>query len=163
MVKVGVLSDTHGVLLESVERFFEKCDYIIHAGDVGNIEILDALSKKAKLFAVYGNIDGTEVRSQYPEHQSFMIEDALILLMHIGGYPPKYNANSKLLIEKYKPDLFITGHSHILRVMYEKKYQHLYINPGAAGKFGFHAKITAVRFDIQGKRFENLEVLDIVK
>jgi predicted phosphodiesterase len=103
------------------------------------------------------------VRSQYPEHQSFMIEDALILLMHIGGYPPKYNANSKLLIEKYKPDLFITGHSHILRVMYEKKYQHLYINPGAAGKFGFHAKITAVRFDIQGKRFENLEVLDIVK
>lgn len=163
MAKVGVLSDTHGVLLESVERFFENCDYIIHAGDVGNIEILDKLSKKSKLFAVYGNIDGTDVRSQYPEYQCFMIEDALILLMHIGGYPPKYNVNSKLIIEKYKPDLFITGHSHILRVMYEKKYQHLYINPGAAGKYGFHAKITAVRFDIQGKRFENLEVLDIVK
>ncbi len=163
MTKVGILSDTHGVLLESIERFFENCDFIIHAGDVGNVDVLEKLSKKSTLFAVYGNVDGLDVRAKFPEYQCFVIEDASILLTHIGGYPPNYNKESKKIIEKFNPDLFITGHSHILKVMYDKNYHHLYINPGAAGKFGFHHNITAVRFDIQGKRFENLEVLDIPK
>lgn len=163
MAIVGVISDTHSVLLESVENFLKNCDFIIHAGDIGDSMIIERLNRIAKVYAVYGNIDDSKVRLHNPEHQYFMIEDAGILLMHIGGYPPKYNQDSKRLIEKYNPDLFITGHSHILKVMYDKIYQHLYINPGAAGKFGFHKSITAVRFEIAGKSFQNLEVLDIQK
>jgi putative phosphoesterase len=163
MAKVGIISDTHSVLLENIENFLKECDFIIHAGDVGDQSIIEKLGKIAKVYAVYGNIDDHNTRLQYPEYQYFMIEDAAVLLMHIGGYPPNYNPESKKLIEKYNPDLFITGHSHILRVMYDKLFQHLYINPGAAGKYGFHKNITAVRFEINRKRFENLEVLDIQK
>ncbi len=163
MTKLGIISDTHGFLPDKILEFLKPCTQIIHAGDIGSLEITDKLSKICELNAVYGNIDGSNIRTEFNEFIILTIEEIKILVMHIGGYPEKYNKESLALIEKYKPNLFIAGHSHILRVMYDKKRSLLYINPGAAGKFGFHSKITAIRLDINGKKFENLEVFDMDK
>ncbi len=163
MTKLGILSDTHGLLPEKVIEFLKPCTHIIHAGDIGSLDVMDKLSEICQVHAVYGNIDGTPIRSRYPEFEVIKIENTTILVIHIGGYPERYDKNSIPLIEKYKPNLFISGHSHILRVMYDKNRSLLHINPGATGKYGFHASITAVRLDINGIRFENLEVFDLKK
>ncbi|MDR0605015.1 MAG: metallophosphatase family protein [Bacteroidales bacterium] len=157
-MKIGIISDTHSVLHPNVFNFFEPCHEIWHAGDIGNEEILTQLEIFRPLKAVYGNIDNATLRTKLHEHLCFNQSGLQILLMHIGGYPPKYNTHSKELIEQYHPDIFVCGHSHILKVMYDKKYKLLYINPGAGGNYGFHKAITFLRFDIENQKPANMEV-----
>lgn len=157
-MKIGIISDTHTYLHPQVFDFFKPCDVVLHAGDIGSIEVLQELESFKILKAVYGNIDSVDIRSRLQEHIFFEADGLHILLMHIGGYPPKYTAQSKGLIEKYKPDIFVCGHSHILKVMYDDEHKLLYINPGAAGNYGFHKAITFLRFDIENKKPVNLEV-----
>ena len=157
-MKIGILSDTHFHLHPQIVPFFAPCDLICHAGDIGSLEIVQQLEAFKPLQAVYGNIDGSDIRSRLKEHIFFEAGGLHILMMHIGGYPPKYTPQSNALIEKYKPDIFVCGHSHILKVMYDNKHKLLYINSGAAGNYGFHKAITFLRFDIENKRPVNLEV-----
>lgn len=137
-----------------------SCDEIWHAGDIGNIETADKLSAFKPFRAVYGNIDGGVLRSDYNETEYFQIENVSVLMTHIGGYPGRYNPKARLLIEKYKPTLFIAGHSHILKVIYDKKYNLLYLNPGAAGISGLHSLITMIRFTIDNDRITDLEIFE---
>ena len=157
-MKIGVLSDTHSTLHPQLADFFIPCDQIWHAGDIGSTDVLDTLKQWKPVQAVYGNIDGTSIRKELQEHLFFESEQAKVLLLHIGGRPPKYNSNSLLLIEHYRPTIFVCGHSHILSVSHDKNYNLLYINPGAAGNYGFHKAITFLRFDIEQGRPANLEV-----
>jgi uncharacterized protein len=161
MKRIGLLSDTHGFLHERLFTFFENTDEIWHAGDIGNIEIADQLSSYKPLRAVYGNIDGQDVRSVYPQHQRFMCEEVDVWITHIGGYPGRYERNVKPEIFNNPPKLFICGHSHILKVIYDKKLDLLHMNPGAAGYMGFHKVCTAVRFSICGNDIRDLEVWEI--
>jgi len=160
MTRIGLLSDTHSTLHPRLFEFFNDCDEIWHAGDIGNIKTADALSAFKPLRAVYGNIDGHDIRICYPQYQAFITEQVKVLMTHIGGYPGKYEREIKPLLEKEKPQLFISGHSHILKVIYDKKYELLHINPGAAGKSGLHKFITFVRFQIDGKSIQELEVFE---
>ena len=160
MKKIGLLSDTHTYLDDRVMDFFKDCDEIWHAGDIGNIETADKISKIKPFKAVYGNIDGQDVRVVYPKIQLFDCEKIKVLMTHIGGYPGKYYKDIKESISKLKPDLFISGHSHILKVMYDDRNELLHINPGEAGKSGLHKVQTAVRFVIDGKEIKDLEVFE---
>ena len=159
-MKIGLLSDTHSYLHPKVFEFFAECDEIWHCGDIGNIEILIQLQSFKPLRAVYGNIDGKDVRSQYNENELFSIDQTKVLMTHIGGYPSKYNPNALRLIKEHQPAIFVCGHSHILRVMYDKTHQLLYINPGAAGLEGFHKLITFLRFDLLNNTPGNMEVFE---
>lgn len=161
MTRIGLLSDTHGYLDDKILDFFGACDEIWHAGDLGNIAIADVLSREAKFRAVYGNIDGTEIRTTYPEHLKFTCERVNIWMTHIGGYPGNYDRRIRKQIRLNPPGVFISGHSHILKVMHDKELNLLHINPGAAGKQGFHKVRTAVRFFIDNERIKNLEVLEL--
>ncbi|MBI9053381.1 MAG: metallophosphoesterase family protein [Bacteroidales bacterium] len=160
MKKIGLLSDTHSYIDEKIMNFFKDCDELWHAGDIGNIETADAISRKKTLKAVYGNIDGQDVRIVYPQIQSFNCESVKVLMTHIGGYPGRYEKTMKEAISKIKPNLFISGHSHILKVIYDDKNELLHINPGAAGKSGMHRVQTAIRFEIDGAEIKNLEVFE---
>jgi putative phosphoesterase len=160
MLRIGLLSDTHSSINPRILDFFSGCDEIWHAGDIGNIETADQLASFKPLRAVYGNIDGTEIRKSYPKNQIFYCNDIKVLMTHIGGYPGHYEKEVRQLIETEKPGIFISGHSHILKVMYDKKYELLHINPGAAGNSGFHHVITSVRFVIDGKDIRDLEVFE---
>jgi len=160
MLRIGLLSDTHGFINPRILEFFSICDEIWHAGDIGNLETSDYLASFKKLRAVFGNIDGTELRKTYPKNQVFFCEGVKVLMTHIGGYPGRYEKEARQLIESENPGLFITGHSHILKVMYDKKHELLHINPGAAGNSGFHQVITCVRFVIDGKNIRDLEVFE---
>lgn len=160
MLRIGLLSDTHGYINPRILDFFSTCDEIWHAGDIGNIETADKLAAFKPLKAVYGNIDGTELRKSYPKNQVFNCEGVKVLMTHIGGYPERYEKDASKLIETEKPGLFICGHSHILKVLYDKKHELLHINPGAAGNSGFHHVITSVRFVIEGKDIRDLEVFE---
>jgi len=161
MKKIGLISDTHTFLHPRLFEFFKDCDEIWHAGDIGNLETIHKLVKFKTVRAVYGNIDGHEIRASYPEVQGFYCEQVKVLMIHIGGYPNRYDKRAKLLIEKEKPGLFISGHSHILKVMPDEKYNLLHINPGAAGKYGLHQKITFVRFVINGSEIQDLEISEM--
>ena len=161
MIRIGLLSDTHSYLHQKIFDFFKNCDEIWHAGDIGNIELAEKLNSFKPLKAVYGNIDGQDIRGMYPRDLIFYTEKVKVMMTHIGGYPGRYERSAIPLIIKERPKLFITGHSHILKVMFDKKYQHLFINPGAAGKYGVHKSITMVRFVIEGDLIKDLEVLDI--
>ena len=163
MKKIGLLSDTHGFIHPKVSDFFLSCDEIWHAGDIGNIETADKLAILKPFKAVYGNIDGGKTRQTYQEYELFKCEDVKVLMIHIGGYPGRYSKQAKKLIELYQPKLFISGHSHILKVMPDPKYNLLHINPGSAGKQGLHKIITMVRFEIEGADIRNLEVLEVKK
>ncbi|HOZ51229.1 MAG TPA: metallophosphoesterase family protein [Chitinophagaceae bacterium] len=163
MTRIGLLSDTHGYLPPQVFEHFKEVDEIWHAGDIGTVEVSDALEKFKPLRAVWGNIDGADLRVRYPEHLHFEIEQVPIFITHIGGYPPNYNAVSKPLIIQYQPHLFISGHSHILKVMPDAKLNLLHINPGACGKHGWHKISTLVRFAIHENRVLNLEVIELGK
>lgn len=161
MLRIGLLSDTHSFVHPKIFEFFKNCDEIWHAGDIGNVDSAEQLRKFKPFRAVYGNIDGGELRMMFPRDLVFNVEKVKAVMTHIGGYPGRYDRNAKELIIREKPKLFITGHSHILKVMYDKKYRMLFINPGAAGKYGFHKSITMVRFVIDGENMKEMEILDI--
>jgi putative phosphoesterase len=160
MTKIGLLSDTHGSLPTKTFEFFKECHQVWHAGDFGNITVLEQLEKFRPLVAVHGNIDNTEIRAIYPEFQVVMVEKVRVLMTHIGGYPGRYFPRALEAIQREMPDLFISGHSHILKVMFDKKYNLLHINPGAAGKSGLHKKITMARFVIDGDQIKDLEIFE---
>jgi putative phosphoesterase len=161
MKRIGLLSDTHGHLDQRILSFFNDCDEIWHAGDIGDVKVSDALSAMKVFRAVYGNIDGGELRKMFPLHQRFMCEKTDVWMTHIGGYPGNYDRRVRESIRVKPPDLFISGHSHILKVMPDKKLGLLHINPGAAGLTGFHNVRTAVRFTIDGKNIRDLEVFEL--
>lgn len=162
MTRIGLISDTHGYLDESVFTHFAQCDEIWHGGDWGNAQLAEALSKAGKpLRGVYGNIDGNDIRSLYPEQLVFTCEEVKVIIRHIGGYPPKYNPETRRELQIHKPQLFISGHSHILKVMYDDRLQCLHMNPGAAGKQGWHKVRTLIRFVIDGKDMKDCEVVEL--
>ena len=161
MKHIGLISDTHGFVPERLFYFFEKTDEIWHAGDFGNMATADKLSAFKPLRGVYGNIDGADVRAVYPLHQRFICEQTDVWMTHIGGYPGRYERHVKPQIFNNPPMLFISGHSHILKVIYDSKLNFLHINPGAAGYAGFHKVCTAVRFVIDGNNIRDLEVWEM--
>ncbi|MDE3252652.1 MAG: metallophosphoesterase family protein [Bacteroidota bacterium] len=161
MTKIGLLSDTHHYLDQGIENYFAGCDEIWHAGDFGSTGISDALRKQKKLRGVYGNIDGSDIRSEFPEFLCWNCEGVKVLMLHIGGYPPKYNPRSKQLLDEYRPQLFISGHSHILKIQYDDKRNCLHMNPGAAGKQGWHKVRTLIRFEINGNDIQHCEVIEL--
>lgn len=161
MTKVGLLSDTHGCWDEKYLQYFESCDEIWHAGDIGSLEVAQRLAAFRPFRAVYGNIDGQEIRRLYPQTLRFTVDGAEVLMKHIGGYPGNYDPSIKGSILVHPPKLFVSGHSHILKVKYDKTLDVLHINPGAAGKYGFHKVRTLVRFAIDNGVFKELEVVEL--
>lgn len=161
MKQIGLLSDTHSYWDERFNQYFADCDEIWHAGDIGSLEVIERLSKIGPVRAVYGNIDGQNIRTVFPEVNRFTIENTTVLMKHIGGYPEKYDKSVKHLLLEEPPQLFISGHSHILKVLFDKKLNILHINPGAAGKYGFHTIRTIVRFKIDNGNFTDLEVIEL--
>ncbi len=161
MKKIGLLSDTHGYLHPRIFEHFKDCDEIWHAGDIGTTDVLHQLEKFKPLRAVFGNIDGQDIRKQTSEDLLFTIEGVSVLMTHIGGYPGKYNRRVFDLILKHKPKLFICGHSHILKVIPDPKLHLLHINPGAAGIQGWHQVITLILFEINGEQIQNLRVVEL--
>lgn len=161
MKRIGLLSDTHGYWDERYLKYFEECDEIWHSGDIGSKEVMDRLMAFKPFRGVYGNIDGQDIRKILPEINRFRLEGADILIKHIGGYPGKYDSQIKKILNISAPTLFISGHSHILKVKYDKEYGMLHINPGAAGKYGFHTVRTIVRFSIEQGNFSDLEVIEL--
>lgn len=158
MKKVGIISDTHSTFDDKIRHFLKDCDIVLHAGDIGNIETVDAIAAYKELVAVHGNIDDYRVRSICPEYVNVTIEGVVILMTHIGGYPRNYPNRVEKVIRETKPKLFISGHSHILKVMNDKDYNLLHINPGAAGIYGFHRVRTAVRLVLDKGDMRDLEV-----
>jgi putative phosphoesterase len=163
MTKIGLLSDTHGFIHPYIFEFFKDCHEVWHAGDIGDLTIIDKFESFLPTKAVYGNIDGHEIRNKYPKTEIFTCEEVKVVMTHIGGYPGKYINRIKKIIIKEKPDLFISGHSHILKIMPDKELNLLHINPGAAGKFGPQTRITMVRFTIEGSQIKDMEVFDAKK
>jgi putative phosphoesterase len=165
MTRIGLISDTHGYLDETVFEHFKNCDEIWHAGDFGEgvVEKLTELIKIKSIKGVYGNIDGNDVRSVYPEQLVFMCEEVKVMMRHIGGYPPRYNPETKKELLIHQPKLFIAGHSHILKIMYDDKLQCLHMNPGAAGNQGWHKIRTLIRFAIDGTEMKDCEVIELGK
>ena len=164
MRRIGLISDTHGFLDERVFVHFEDCDEIWHAGDFGTREVSDQLASFKPLKGVYGNIDGNDIRLVHPKDQRFEVEEMQVWMTHIGGYPDRYSSEVKKNIMATPPQLFICGHSHILRIMTDKKLNNMiYINPGAAGNEGFHKVRTIVKFDIIEGKIENAKVIELGK
>ena len=162
-MKIGLLSDTHGHLDDRIFSHFEKCDEIWHAGDIGAMELADRLSAFKPLQAVYGNIDDRNLRQQFQEDLWLDRNGLTVLITHIGGYPSKYNARTRAIFREKTPDLFICGHSHILKIMRDRQHNLLHINPGAAGVQGFHKVKTLVRFSIENAQITDLQVIELSK
>ena len=160
-MRIGLISDTHSFIDPKWSEFFESCDEIWHAGDIGSLAVLDHLKSLKPVRAVFGNIDNKEIRQELPEILNFEIEGLKVLMIHIGGYPGKYDRLAKQKIQEYTPRLFICGHSHILRVIYDPKHQMLTMNPGAAGTHGFHKIKTIIRFTISDGRVKDAEVVEL--
>jgi len=165
MIRIGLLSDTHGYLDDNVFVHFKDCNEIWHAGDFGTIEVAHGLVAQSGLTVkgVFGNIDGPDVRSEFQEQLVFMCEQVKVMIRHIGGYPPKYNPETKKELLIQQPQLFISGHSHILKIIYDDKLNCLHMNPGAAGKQGWQTVRTIIRFAIDGKDIKNCEVIELGK
>jgi len=161
MTKIGLLSDTHGFIDDKLLDFFKDVDEIWHAGDVGDVYVINKLEKLKPVRAVFGNIDGQDVRIRYPENNRFRIEETDVWLTHIGGYPGRYDFRVKPEIFRNPPKLFISGHSHILKIIYDKKIDCLHLNPGAYGKSGIHKVRTALRFEIEGREVKKMEILEV--
>lgn len=159
-MKIGIISDTHGYLHPEVENFFQGCDEIWHAGDIGSSDILDELRYIAPLRAVYGNCDDWDIRREAPESLVFPCEGHKVALMHIVGNGNYYSTPALDLIEKEKPTIFVAGHSHILKVFNDQRHHLLFINPGSASRFGHHIRLTFLRLEINGTELSNLEVYD---
>lgn len=161
MQRIALLSDTHNYLDPKIFKYFETCHQIWHAGDIGTISITNELSKIKPVIAVYGNIDGQDVRKVYPKNQRFICEGVEVFMTHIGGYPHHYSSEAFSEIKQNPPKLFICGHSHILKVMFDEKYKLLHINPGAAGMHGFHKVKTIVRFTLEAGQIKDLEIIEL--
>lgn len=161
MTKIGLISDTHGYLDDAVFKHFEDRDEIWHAGDFGTLELAERLAAFKPLRGVYGNIDGPDIRQTYPEHLRFTCEHVDVWMTHIGGYPGKYNPAIKRQIYTKPPQLFIAGHSHILKVIFDNAINCLHINPGAAGKQGWHKVRTLVKFCISEEKIHTLEIVEM--
>ena len=161
MIKIGLISDTHSHMDDAILEAFKSCDEIWHAGDIGDHDVMKQLEGIAPLRAVYGNIDDHLARRSYPKDQLFEVEGLSVFMTHIGGYPPRYTTYVRDVIDREKPDLYICGHSHILKVMPDKKRQILHMNPGAAGHHGFHKIRTVLRFAINKGKIEQVEVVEL--
>ncbi len=163
-MKIGLLSDTHSHLDPKVFDYFKNCDEVWHAGDIGEKSVADQLEKFKPLRAVYGNIDDKEMQLRFAEDVWFECEGLSIWMTHIGGAPPNYNPRIKKILQSKIPNIFICGHSHILRIKKDERYQNmLYLNPGAAGNHGFHSMKTIIRFEILHKEIKNMEVIELGK
>ena len=160
MKKILLISDTHGYIDDRIIQYAKQSDETWHAGDIGELKVTDELKKVTTLRAVHGNIDNNKIRAEYPENLRFQIEEMKIWITHIGGYPNKYNQRIRQEINNNPPDIFICGHSHILKVINDKKLDVLHINPGAIGKYGFHHVRTMIRFEIMKSKIQNLEVIE---
>jgi putative phosphoesterase len=160
MTKILLLSDTHSYIDDAVLKYVKLADEVWHAGDIGDLKVTDAIKKLKPLKGVYGNIDDAKTRLEFPENNRFMCENVDVWITHIGGYPKAYNVRVRDKIRANPPKLFISGHSHILKVMPDKKLNLLHMNPGAVGKHGFHKTRTMLRFTIDGSKIDNLEVIE---
>ena len=163
MKKILLLSDTHSYIDEQILKFVKQADEVWHAGDIGDLKVTDTLKKIKPLRAVYGNIDDKDARAEFPLDLKFTIENITIWMTHIGGYPNKYNLRIREEIKQNPPKIFISGHSHILKVQYDKKLELLHLNPGAAGKHGFHKIRTMIRFEVDKSDIKNLEIIELAK
>jgi putative phosphoesterase len=161
MVRIGLISDTHGYLDRKVFEHFKDVDEIWHGGDFGSLDLIEELKAFKPLRGVWGNIDEADIRHEFPEVASFTVEGVKVLMMHIGGYPGKYSPKARVQLALLKPQLFISGHSHILKVMYDDKLQCLHMNPGAAGHQGWHQMRTLIRFEIDGANMRNCQVIEL--
>ena len=160
-MKILLLSDTHSYIDDRILEYAKNADEIWHAGDFGNLEVIDELKKAGTLRGVFGNIDEVKIRAEFPEINIFECEKVKVVMIHIGGYPNKYAPRVKQILKEEKPQIFISGHSHILKVMYDKELEILHLNSGAAGKHGWHKMRTMLRFEINGEKIENLEVVEL--
>ncbi len=163
MTRIGLISDTHGYLDPKVVEYFADVDEIWHSGDFGNADLMKNLSAFKPMRGVWGNIDGKEIREEFPEIASFTVDGVSTLMIHIGGYPGRYAPKAKEALRLYKPKLFISGHSHILKVIYDPKFQCLHMNPGAAGKEGWHQVRTLLRFCLHEGQIQQCEVIELGK
>ena len=161
MTKILLLSDTHSFIDEQILKYAKLADEVWHAGDIGDLKVTDAIKKLKPLRAVYGNIDDATARLEFPLHNRFLCEQVDVWITHIGGYPGRYNINIREEIKMNPPKIFIAGHSHILKVQYDKKLQSLHLNPGACGKHGFHKVRTMLRFEIDGSDIKNMEIIEL--
>ena len=163
MKKILLLSDTHSYIDQQILKFARQADEVWHAGDIGDLKVTDTLKKIKPLRAVYGNIDDKDARAEFPLDLKFTIENITVWMTHIGGYPNKYNLRIREEIKQNPPKIFISGHSHILKVQYDKKLELLHLNPGAAGKHGFHKIRTMLRFEVDKSDIKNLEIIELAK
>ncbi len=163
MTKVLLLSDTHSHMDDTILKYAAMADEIWHAGDIGDLKVTDALQKLKPLKGVYGNIDNHKIQLEFPLNNRFMCEGVDVWITHIGGYPPKYNGKVREELQQNPPKLFICGHSHILKVQWDKKLDLLHMNPGACGKHGFHQVRTMLRFVIDGAEIRDLEIVELGK
>lgn len=161
--KILLLSDTHSHIDSDVLKHVRNADEVWHAGDIGNLSVTDAIKELKPLRGVYGNIDGTEIRKEFPLHNRFVCEGVRVWITHIGGYPGRYSPNIRQEIYSDPPQLFISGHSHILKVMPDKKLGLLHMNPGAIGKYGIHQVRTMLRFELDKGKIQNLEIIEYPK
>lgn len=161
--RIGILSDTHCYIDEQMLKYLDQCDEVWHAGDIGAIDVADKLAAFRPLRAVYGNIDNHTIRISYPLIQRFNCEEVDVLIKHIVGYPGKYDNSVKEIIRNSPPKLLIAGHSHILKVQFDKKNNLLFVNPGAAGKYGLHKVRTLIRLTIDGTEMKDMEVVELEK
>lgn len=162
-MKIGLISDTHSYFDPQIPKYFSDRDEIWHAGDIGDLEVIDKLEKLAPVQAVYGNIDNEEVRARFPLNLSFEINNVKVFITHIGGYPGRYTKRVKDVLNSDQPDLYICGHSHILKIVRDQKLKLLHMNPGAAGIHGFHRIKTLIRFEITLQGLQNVEVIELGK
>lgn len=163
MKKILLLSDTHSFIDDQILKFVKQADEVWHAGDIGDLTVTDTLKKLKPLRAVYGNIDGTDARAEFPLDAKFELEGVPVWITHIGGYPNKYNQRVREELTANPPKIFIAGHSHILKVQYDKKLNLLHLNPGAAGKHGFHKIRTMLRFQLENGAITNMEIIELGK
>lgn len=162
-MKILLLSDTHGHMDERILSYASAADEVWHAGDIGDLKVTDELSKVSRLRAVYGNIDNAEIRKEFPLNNRFLVDNTDVWITHIGGYPGKYSQPVRVEINSNPPKIFVCGHSHILKVMFDKKLNLLHLNPGACGIYGFHQIRTMLRFEINFDKIEKMEVIELGK
>jgi len=163
MKKILLISDTHSYLDPRINKHIDACDEVWHAGDIGDISLTDKIKNIKPLIAVYGNIDDQKVRSEFKKDEIFYCEKVKVFITHIGGYPPNYTPALTRKMEEIRPQLFICGHSHILKVMHDKRLNCLHMNPGALGTHGFHHVQTALKFEIDGDKIQNLQIIELTR
>ena len=163
MKKILLLSDTHSFIDAQILKFVKQADEVWHVGDIGNLSVTDAIKDLKPIRAVYGNIDDKDARAEFPLDNKFELENVTVWMTHIGGYPNKYNQRIREEIQKKPPKIFIAGHSHILKVQFDKKLNLLHLNPGAAGNHGFHKIRTMLRFCLENGEIKNLEIIELAK